>query len=445
MHRGRNTLILLVVGLLLGAYVWFVEMKKAPPPEPGAEARAKVFSVEASNIDSLTVKSSAGEQTMLKKSGDVWQIVEPTKASVDASEVSGITTSLAALESQRVVDEKPGDLAKFGLAEPRMEVTFRATGDKDDRRLLIGSKTPTGGDLYAKLSNDAKVILVPGYLESTFDRSTFQLRDKTMLVFDRDKVDTIELTSGAETTTFTKQGEAWTMTKPAAARTDSAAVEGILGRLASAQMKSMAATDPVDLATYGLTKPESQVTLRAGSTAAGLLVGAASQDGGAYAKDTTRPMVFTIDKPLADDLKKPAADFRLKDLFEFRSFTGKRMEIALAGGVTYTFEKKKGPEKDAVEKWTRTQPVGTVDAAKIDDLATRLADLRAESFVDALPNGATTFATVATQFGDEKKSEQVTIHLAGTDYYATRANDAGALKLKVADVEAMTKALDTVK
>lgn len=445
MHRGRNTLLLLVVGLLLGAYVWFVEMKKAPPAEPGTEAHAKVFTVEASKIDALTVKSSAGEQTTLKKSGDVWQIVEPTNAAVDASEVSGITTSLAALESQRVVDEKPTDLAKFGLAQPHIEITFRAAGDKEDRRLLLGGKTPTGGDLYAKLASDTKVILVPGYLESTFDRSTFQLRDKTMLVFDRDKVDTIEVAGGAETTTFAKQGEGWAMTKPAAALTDSAAVEGILGRLASAQMKSMVATDPGDLAAYGLTKPEAQVTLRAGSTATGLIVGASSQDGGAYAKDTSRPMVFTIDKPLADDLKKPADDFRLKDLLAFRAFTGKRMEIALTGGVTHTFEKKKGAEKDAVEKWTRTQPAGTVDATKVDDLAARLADLRAESFVGALPKGAATFATISTQSGDDKKSEQVTLYLAGADYYATRANDAGALKLKAADVDGVTKALDAVK
>ena len=41
-----------------------------------------------------------------------------------------------------------------------------------------------------------------------------------------------------------------------------------------------------------------------------------------YAKDVSRPLVFTVDKTLADDLKKSPADYRLKDIFDFREFTG---------------------------------------------------------------------------------------------------------------------------
>jgi hypothetical protein len=481
MHRGRNTLFLLVIGLALGAYVYFVEMKREPKPEAAEAARTKVFKdLDAAKIESVTVKASAGDSTTLKKTNDAWQIVAPAESAVDVSEVSSVTTNLASLESTRVVDEQPKDLAKFGLAEPRVDITFRAAGDKADRRLQLGSKTPTGGDLYAKLANEPKVFLVPSYLESSLDRTTFQLRDKTTLKFDRDKTDSLEVAAaGAPAMKFVKHGEAWTMTQPVAARTESSAVEGLVGRIASAQMKSLAAQAPDagELGTYGLAKPAVQVTVGAGSATAGLLVGNESQDSGAYAKDASRPMVFTIEKALADDLKKGPADYRLKDLLEFRAFTGKKIEIA-RGGVTHAFEKKKvapekGPEKgtekgadkdagkdgkaapavtavtDAVETWTQTQPApaagAKVDATKIDDLATKLADLRADSFVDKLPAGATTFATVSTQFDEDGKSEQVTIYQSGADYFATRANDTGALKLKAADVEAVTKALDAIK
>lgn len=485
MHRGRNTLILLVIGLALGAYVYFVEMKRELPADPAAAVRTKVFKdLDAAKIETVTVKASAGDTTTLKKTNDTWQIVAPAESAVDVSEVSGVTTNLASLESERVVEEQPKDLAKFGLAEPRVDITFRAAGDKADRRLLLGIKTPTGGDLYAKLANEPKVFLVPAYLESSLDRGTFQLRDKTTLKFDRDKTDRVEVAaSGEPAMTFVKQGESWTMTKPVAARTESSSVEGLVGRIASAQMKSMAAQDPdaAALATYGLAKPAVQVTVGAGSATAGLAIGNESQDGGAYAKDGARTMVFTIEKALADDLKKGPAEYRQKDLLEFRLFTGKKIELT-RGGVTHAFEKKKaaaadggaGAGKDgkdakaggasdaaaaaaagvagaaaAAETWTQTQPAlaagAKVDASKIDDLAGKLADLRADSFVDKLPAGATTFATVSTQFGEDRKSEQVTIYQSGADYFATRANDAGALKLKAADVEAVTKALDAIK
>ena len=66
----------------------------------------------------------------------------------DEAAVSGITSNLASVEIQRVIDENPTDLKEFGLAEPRIEVAFKSGGQ--ERRLQIGQKTPSGTDLYAK-------------------------------------------------------------------------------------------------------------------------------------------------------------------------------------------------------------------------------------------------------------------------------------------------------
>src|SRR6185369_9809490 len=190
-------------------------------------------------------------------------------------------------------------------------------------QLQIGSKTVTGGDLYAKRGNEKQVILIPAYLESTFDRTTFQLRDKSILKFDRDKVDHIEVTSSAGALKFAKQGEAWKMTAPVAARTDSAAVDTLIGRLATGQMKSLKAADaaPADLAQYGLNKPSVEVNLVAGSARSGLLIGSAVDSGDTYAKDASRPMVFVVEKDISDDIKKSASDYRSKNVFDARAFT----------------------------------------------------------------------------------------------------------------------------
>ncbi len=207
MQRGRNLLFLLVLGLGLGAYVYFVEMKREPTSATadggggsGSESRKKVFGdgLEAAKIEELRLTSSSGDRTTLKKArrgarrsdavaARTWQIVEPIQSAVDETEVTSVTSNLATLESTRVVEENAKDLAKYGLAEPKVEVAFKTAGDKDYRRLFVGGKTPTGGDLYAKLANDSKVLLIPAYLESSLDRSTFQMRDKSILKFERDQ------------------------------------------------------------------------------------------------------------------------------------------------------------------------------------------------------------------------------------------------------------------
>src|SRR5688572_6989029 len=147
MRGGRSLLVLLVVAAAFGAYLYFVEMKRDPLDT--GEKRDKVFTVEADKIDEITVKSESGDRTTMKKDGTAWQIVAPA-AKADATEVSGISTNLSTLEQQRVVEENPQNLKDFGLAEPRIEVTFKEGGK--EQTLLIGSKTPTGNDLYAKVA-----------------------------------------------------------------------------------------------------------------------------------------------------------------------------------------------------------------------------------------------------------------------------------------------------
>jgi hypothetical protein len=483
MNRGRNTLVLLIVAAALGAYVYFVESKHTPASEAAVETRAKVFDkLDASKIDAVTIRGSAGEKTTLKKAGDKWQIVEPVQSAADETEMSGLTSNLGTLEVSRVVDQQPKDLSKYGLApQPRVELEFTAAGDKNPKRLLIGNKTATGGDLYAKLGNENKVILIPAYLDTTFDRTTFALRDKSILKFDRDKVDTVEITASAApaaagdakdakgakaapkpaaqsapvTMKFVKQGESWKMTSPVAARTDSGVVDGVLGKLATGQMKSLTEQDAPagDLAKYGLAKPAIAVTLGAGNAHSELIIGKAADNGDLYAKDASRPMVFTVEKAIGNDIKTTPADYRTKDLFEAKSFTTSRMEVT-RGGQTTVFEKQKtkekddkGKEKDGPEKWAQTspKPAKAVDATKIEDAVGKLVALRADSFADKLPAGATEFATISTKFEDGKRSENVVLYKARSDYYATRADDAGAAKLATATVEDAIKSLDAAK
>ena len=153
MRGGRSLLVLFVAFGGLLAYLYFVDAKK-PVTEEGVEKRDKVFTVDAEKVDELKVRSSSGETSTLKKAKDGWQLVEPITAKVDDSEVTGITSNLASAEIQSIVDEAPKDLQPYGLDKPRFEVAFKAAGDKEYRRLLVGGKAPAGGDLYAQRAGE---------------------------------------------------------------------------------------------------------------------------------------------------------------------------------------------------------------------------------------------------------------------------------------------------
>lgn len=444
MGRGRSTLVLFLVLVTLGAYIFFVERKREPAPDGEGEPKKKVFSVEAGKIEELQVKAAGGDQTTLRKSGERWALVAPVSAEADEGEVSGITSTLASLEQQRVIDEKPADLAPYGLDAPRIAVGFRAAGDKAIKRLLLGSKTPTGGDMYAKLEDAAAVFLVSGYLDGTFDRSTFDLRDKAILKVERDKVDGIDLQTPTGALRFAKAQDAWRLAAPVEARADFGAVEGLLGRIVTGRMKSIVESEAADLKKYGLDAPAYTLALAAGSARSTFLVGSQTTDGQFYARDGSRPVVFTVDAVLVDDLKKAPGEYRMKDLFEFRTFTGSRLEFT-RDGAAVVFEKQKGKDKDAPEKWAQVQPKKDLEEGKILDFLSRLTNLRADAFVDALPAGAAQAASTRATSSEGKKEDVVTFFRAGEDVFATRPGEPGAAKVTATEFSEAMKLFDGLK
>mgnify|MGYP003694589347 CR=1 FL=1 len=100
--------------------------------------------------------------TTLKKDGGAWKITQPSDLPASESDVSQLTSALGQAEIVRVIDENPSNLNDYGLSNPRVEVDFKAAGDKDYRKLFIGEKTPTGGDLFAKRNDEKKVFLISG-------------------------------------------------------------------------------------------------------------------------------------------------------------------------------------------------------------------------------------------------------------------------------------------
>jgi hypothetical protein len=438
MRGMKSTLALLVILIGVVAYIYFVDSKK---PVNDTEAKEKAFTgVTADDIEELQIKSGEGETSRLQKVDGKWQLVEPVKVEADNTEASNIASSLATIDIQRVVDENASNLKEYGLDPPRVDVAFRAKGKKDLQRILIGEKTPTGGDVYAQVQGSKRVFLVNSFLDGTFNKNTFALRDKKVLTFDREKADSLELVSPDKTLQFAKKGNEWSMVKPVAARADFGAVEGALERVSSVQMQGITAQDGDDPKKYGLDKPSATISVGLGSSKATLTLGK-TENAVVYAKDAARPMIFTVAPTLTTDLFKDASEYRRKDLFDSRSFTMDKVTF-VRGGETITLEKSKA--KDGKEVW-KNSAGKDVDAAKADDLLSKLGSLRADKFQPAAdPALKAPALTVTAQF-DSNKMETVTFARSGAMVVASRTDESGSATLETMAFDDLMKAIDGVK
>jgi hypothetical protein len=424
-------LALVVVLAGLGGYIYFVDSKR---PASDIAAKQKVFEgLSADKIEEITLTND-GESSTLKKADGTWKMTAPAAADADQNEASTLTSNLTNLEVNRVVDENASNLTDYGLAKPKITVSFKGQGGLAGE-LQLGDKTATQGDMYAMKPGTKRVFLISSFQETAFGKKPFDLREKKILNFERDKVDSIEIANASgPSIQLARSGSAWTLKQPVAGRADYSVVEGLLTRLSSANMTKLAepsATDPAALAKFGLDKPAVTVTLGAGSARATIALGK-EEEGATYAKDQSRPLVFTVDQTVAADLKKQADDYRDKELFAFRSFNAARLRI-VQGADTYEFQKVAGTGDNPTDKWQRVNAGGAptdVEISKMEDLLSKLTNLRAQSF--AGPSDKTGLdkpeLVVAVSF-DQGKFERVRAAKPGADAFASRDGEPAVAKL----------------
>ncbi len=161
--------LLLFCGLLM--YVLLFERAPEPGPEAvlPAETYARVFPLEASDITGLLL--SDGEKTVRLALRDAeLRVVEPVGA---GSAPDLISSLLAAITETVVIDEiEPGrDQSEYGLSPPAFTLQVQSRAGAEPQTLLLGTNAPSNINMYARLPQQNRTILLGTYLR--FSLRTF--------------------------------------------------------------------------------------------------------------------------------------------------------------------------------------------------------------------------------------------------------------------------------
>ena len=464
--RGlRSTLVLLVAFLVIGGYAWFVERER-PPASEGDPPEQAFGDLEADAITALTVTADNGDVTELSRAGEGvndWTVTSPIDAPADSNAATSIASSVAALEIRRVVQETVVDLSPFGLAPPAFSVTF-TTADAEPRTVAVGDETPTGGERYATIG-DGRLLLIPGFLDSTLNRDTFDLRDRSVLEFTGPDTPSLTIEHAAApadgqvegTLRFARAEGDWRLVEPLDVRADFGLVEALVGRVGSAEMLAVVeeAAEGEALAPYGLDTPRASVAIAVAGETHTLLVGNETPEMTVWARDASRRLVFTVDAAMVDELLRGADTYRQTDLFDFRPFNVTELLIEREGR-TIRFEKELPPGGDdntdaplistAADVWRRVEPSSAeVERTEMDALLRGLSNLSANGFTasrDGLGLDDPTLRVTAT-FGDGE-TETALIHRTDEAAHGAHGDEPGAGVLDVVAVDTAIGALDAL-
>ncbi len=460
---------ILVLGGLV-SFWWFFERKREPKPE-GEREKVTVLAVDKAKAREISLAAAGGEAIRLVKDGDAWRVAAPFAAPADGSAVESLLTSLEKLEADEVVVEQAANPAEFGLDRPSRTVSATVEGAAAPLVVEFGGKSPDGSSVYARAAGSPKVFLVPSWVEGTFDKKPFDLRDRDILKVKRDDVRSLEVAGpeGGYALARTDEGE-WAFTKPLATRAGRWSVDGILGTIENLRMESVAAEAATDLAPFGLDAPSRTVSLvmKDGTTRT-LEIGQGAPDPSAtpaptpspapakrgetpappkptkyYARQAGAGLVAVVPATLADDLAKGMGELRAKRLLEVATYETEGFEV-VAGGAKKTYAKSTTKDKDGFDKtqWKRTLPEAKeLETTKVEDALFKMGGVEVSEFVDA-PQALSAYGLDAPVLAVKVKAKTESfVELGKKDgsYYARRSNDAAVLKLDPAKAEELLKA-----
>jgi hypothetical protein len=304
--NSRGLMVAVVVlGVLSGVLYWSQHRKPAednaalPPTGPA------ILKINPLDVTELTIKQN-GPVTVEKTNGK-WQITQPKSYPADQEAVAGVLSALSALNADRVVDEKPSDRKQYGLDPAAAELDITGKGHAT-QQLLLGDDTPSGGDAYAELAGDPKVFTIAGYNKTSLEKSLNDLRDKSLVTLNADKVSRVELLKKGQDIEFDRTKDGWQILKPSASPADASAVNELVRNVTGARMDLSATGDSAADFAHGTPVATAKLT---GDTGVQTLDVRKNKDN-YYAKSSTVEGTYKVDSSVGQALDKKLDDFITK-------------------------------------------------------------------------------------------------------------------------------------
>jgi Domain of unknown function (DUF4340) len=425
----------IVLAALSGVLYWSNHRKPVENAvKVSADTPPKILTLSQDDITKVDIKKKSGDEVVLAKNdAGKWQLVGPKPLRADQNEVSSMLSTLSSLSSERLIEEKAGNLADYGLAQPAAELIITEKDNKS-QKLLIGDDTPAKNGVYVALAGDPRVFTLANYAKTSLDKSAKDLRDKRLLIFEQDKLSRVELTAKKQDIEFGRNKDQWQIVKPKPFRADDSKVEDLIRKLGDAKMDLNVSDDDQKKAAAAFNSGTAVATAKVTDASGTEELQVRKNKNDYYAKSSAVEGVYKVGNDLGSALDKTVDDFRNKKLFDL-GFTDPD-KIELHDGAKAYFLTKGGSD------WFSGDGK-KVDAIGVESFVEKVRDLSASKFVDS-GFGTVAVELTATSNGG-KTMEKVSIAKDGDHYVAKRDGEPALYQLDPVVVTGLEKAADDMK
>lgn len=389
--RFKGTLILLLVCIGMGCFIYFYEIKGGEVREKAKEAEKRFWMLESKDIQRIELTPPDGNFVAVRKNEEEWVLEALSRTlEADVGELDRLAKRAAEIEFQGILEENATDPAKFGL-EPAVSSLIIKTADEKEYEIYFGNNNPAGNQTYARVSNRGEIFLVASSLSDTFNKKLDDLRNRSILRFEQPEVQTLAIKNQKDDIYLAKDSDdRWWLEGKNRIAADSPGVRGILNALSLGTIPEFFDDEPGDYANAALDKPAIEVSLTYGEDRAlkKLLIGPkktglrkkgttekkpdedmSSTETLYLAKDESRPELFFVKQDLFDKLDQSAYELRDKAIASFQRWDVDSITLENTNG-RFIFTKDSGEWffSDEMKKADFDAVTGILDALESDAL-----------------------------------------------------------------------------
>lgn len=263
--------LVLTLVILIGSYAYVKNKPKKETPEEQTVEKEQILKLDKEKIAKMVLTSAKGE-LVLEKKGTEW-VVPGVNSKLNQDLINEIADSFSNMQAEKLIEENPKDLEKYGLKKPAITAKAILQGG-EEKVVYLGDKTLVGSTYYLMLKDVQKVYTVWINHGEHFNYTLESLRDKTLTnEVDFSSLTYLKISPQGESEIEIKTSEAssdsgqeyglnvFTMYKPykIPRSVDTEKVDAVIKAIPEIGVVDVVEENAKDLSKYGLDKPTLEV------------------------------------------------------------------------------------------------------------------------------------------------------------------------------------------
>lgn len=222
----KKTVIFGAIFVALLSYVLLVEKKNFSKFEPPSRQGPKLFSIKQEDLQYFRLQNANSIIAFRKNDSGEWRMEKPLIDQADPIQCENLARSVANVTLLGTIDKKES-LKDYGFDKVaiRLHIEGKGTAPID---MEFGAEDPTNKGIYAYLTNDQRIVLLPNFIKQIAEKPLGEWRDPAPVHLDQDKITACSFKSPNGSISLKKIDDNWKLTEPVSEEADAEKVQQVL-------------------------------------------------------------------------------------------------------------------------------------------------------------------------------------------------------------------------